>query len=362
MKPIRSFRSTPRIPRELQGLRTLAGNFWWHWNHSAAALFRDIDPDIWTETNHNPVALLGRVDVARLAALAGDDAYLFRLAREVARYDEYTSHTTPKDSPDATTVAYFCAEYGIAEFFRIYSGGLGVLAGDHLKAASDLATPLVAVGLFYHRGYFQQRLTPDGWQMEGYPYNDPAQLPMTQVRDGDRPLTVRLTVGGETVLAGAWRADVGRTSLYLLDTNIEENPPALRGITDRLYGGDEDHRVRQELVLGIGGVRLLRALGHSPDVYHINEGHAAFLTLERLRTRVASGMDLDAAFEIVRASNAFTTHTPVPAGNKVYEHDLVRPHVAPYLDEMGLSWQDFLALGQVTRGEGVLWPYTQVRD
>ncbi len=351
MKPIRSFRSTPRIPSELQGLRSLAGNFWWHWNHSAATLFRDIDPDAWEDANHNPVALLGRVPADRLAALAADDAFRFRLAREVERQDEYTSRPEPEPSEGAT-VAYFCAEYGVAEFFRIYSGGLGVLAGDHLKAASDLALPLVAVGLFYHRGYFQQRLTPDGWQLEGYPYNDPSQLPMKQVRDGDKPLTVSLTVGGEEVTAGAWRADVGRTPLYLLDTNLEANPPRLRGITDRLYGGDEDHRLRQELVLGIGGVRLLHALGRRPEVYHINEGHAAFLTLERLRRRVSAGMALDTAFEIVRASNAFTTHTPVPAGNKVYEHDLVRPHVTPYLDEMGLPWRDFLALGQTAPGEG----------
>jgi glycogen phosphorylase len=352
MKPIRSFRSTPRIPAELAGLQTLAGNFRWHWNHSAAALFRDIDPDIWAETNHNPVALLGRVGGDRLAALVADDAFLFRLARELERHDEYTSGPAAAQGDDGATVAYFCAEYGIAEFFRIYSGGLGVLAGDHLKAASDLGVPLIAVGLFYHRGYFQQRLTPDGWQMEGYPYNDPSQLPMAQVRDGDGPLTIELTVGGDKVTAGAWRADIGRTPLYLLDTNIEANPAHLRGITDRLYGGDEDHRLRQELVLGIGGVRLLQALDCHPDVYHINEGHAAFLTLERLRRRVAAGVDIDVAFEIVRASNAFTTHTPVPAGNKVYEHDLVRPHVTPYLDEMGLSWQDFLALGQVTPGEG----------
>ncbi|MAF10375.1 alpha-glucan phosphorylase [Candidatus Poribacteria bacterium] len=357
MKPIRSYRSIPSIPDELDGLRELAGSFWWHWNHSTTALFRDIDPATWSETNHNPVAMLSRLSREQLDALARNDAFRSRLRREVDRHAEYVARppwlgasATAEDAD--TTVAYFCAEYGIAEFFRIYSGGLGVLAGDHLKAASDLGVPLVAVGLFYHRGYFQQRLTPDGWQLEAYPYNDPTQLPMTELRDGDRPLRLSLTVGGAEVHVGAWRADVGRTALYLLDTNIEENPTHLRAITDRLYGGDEDHRLRQELVLGIGGVRLLDALGHSPTVFHINEGHAAFLTVERVRQYVAAGMGIGAAFEIVRSSNAFTTHTPVPAGNRVYEQELVRLHMKPYLDEIGASWSDFLALGQVTRGEG----------
>lgn len=357
MKPIQSFRSIPRIPDALCGLRDLAGNFWWHWNHSTAALFRDIDPPTWAEMNHNPVAMLARLSPERLDALARDDAFRFRLDREVERFRQYAAQAPwvgdASEGDDAdTTVAYFCAEYGIAEFFRVYSGGLGVLAGDHLKSASDLGVPLVAVGLFYHRGYFQQRLTPDGWQLEAYPHNDPAQLPMTEVRLADEPVRVRLTVGGEEVVAGAWRADVGRTALYLLDTNIVENPSHLRAITDRLYGGDEDHRLRQELVLGVGGVRLLRALGRTPTVFHINEGYAAFLTVERLREYVADGVDLDTAFELVRASNAFTTHTPVPAGNKVYEAELVRPHLTPYLDDLGLSWPDFLALGQATRGEG----------
>ena len=360
MKPIRSFRSVPRLPDPLSALRDLAGNFWWHWNHSTAALFRDIDPATWVETNHNPVAMLARMSPTRLEALARDDAFRFRLDREIERYREYANaapwlgDATDELSNGAadTTIAYFCAEYGIAEFFRIYSGGLGVLAGDHLKSASDLGVPLVAVGLFYHRGYFQQRLTPDGWQMEAYPHNDPTQLPMTEVRLADRPVRITLTVGGEEVVAGAWRANVGRITLYLLDTNIEENPSHLRGITDRLYGGDEDHRLRQELVLGIGGVRLLKVVGRAPTVFHINEGHAAFLTVERLREYVNDGTDLDTAFEIVRASNAFTTHTPVPAGNKVYEQELLRPHMAPYLADIGMSWDDFLALGQSTRAQG----------
>jgi len=342
----------------LEGLSTLSENLWWSWNHSTTELFRSLDPELWEEAEHNPVAFLSRLPAETLEARAREDAIRYRIQRELEAFKEYQERLAwfPRTYPRETTqplVAYFCAEYGLTASFRIYSGGLGVLAGDHLKAASDLGIPLVAVGLFYHRGYFRQRLSMDGWQLEGYPYNDTAQQPMHLVKAADgKPLRVELLVGGERTFAQIWRVDVGRVALYLLDTNIAENPPHLRVITDRLYGGDRNHRLSQELVLGVGGVRALEAMGIEPDVYHMNEGHAAFLIVERLRRYVARGLPLSAAIEVVRASNVFTTHTPVPAGNERFANDLLQYHLNPYLNEAGISWEQFLQWGQVEAGQG----------
>jgi starch phosphorylase len=342
----------------LDGLGALSQNLWWSWNHSATELFRSLDPELWEQTEQNPVAFLSRLRPETLEARAREDAIRYRVQRELENLNEYRerlawfSRTYPRETTQPL-VAYFCAEYGLAASFRIYSGGLGVLAGDHLKAASDLGIPLVAVGLFYHRGYFRQRLSMDGWQLEGYPYNDAAQQPMQLVKSPDgSPRRVHVTVGGEKTLVQIWRVDVGRVALYLLDTNIVENPPHLRSITDRLYGGDRNHRISQEIVLGIGGVRALEAMGIEPDVYHMNEGHAAFLIVERLRRYVERGLPLPAAVQAVQASNVFTTHTPVPAGNENFANDLLQYHLNPYLNETGIVWEQFLKWGQVEAGQG----------
>ncbi|MBM3214245.1 glycosyltransferase family 1 protein [Candidatus Poribacteria bacterium] len=358
MKPLRSFRSVPQIPDKLDGLRLLAHNLWWSWSHTTAELFRALDPDLWEQVEHNPVALLSRLSPEALAARANDDSFIFRVDREVAALRQYLEEPTwfarthPGESHQPQ-IAYFCAEYGLTAWFRIYSGGLGVLAGDHLKAASDLGVPLVAVGLFYHRGYFQQRLSHDGAQMEGYPFKDATQLPMEIVRQpGGEPLLVEVLIRDETVRAQVWRVNVGRISLYLLDTNIAANPPQLRSITDRLYVGDASRRIAQLLVLGVGGIRALEAMGIRPSVYHLNEGHAAFLVVERLRQYVVRGIPLSTATQIVQASNVFTTHTPVPAGNQTFAVDLVQNHLAPYLRECGIRWEDFLHWGQAEAGVG----------
>ena len=249
-------------------------------------------------------------------------------------------------------VAYFSAEFGVDERLPIYSGGLGVLAGDHLKSSSELGVPLVGVGLLYRRGYFAQALDEDGRQVERYPELDPARLPLTPETDerGER-LLVEVELAGEPVAARIWRTDVGAVPLYLLDTDVEENSPAGRAVTDVLYGGDRERRIRQELVLGVGGVRALEALGLRPTVFHMNEGHAAFLALERIRALVADGRPFADALEAVRASTVFTTHTPVPAGNEVFEPELVRTYVEPAVLACGVSWPEFLALGR-TNGEG----------
>jgi starch phosphorylase len=255
------------------------------------------------------------------------------------------STDSPRDG--GLLVAYFSAEFGVDETLPVYSGGLGVLAADHLKSASDLGVPLVGVGLLYRRGYFAQGLDASGRQVESYPELDPARLPLIpEMDERGAPLLVEVELAGETVAGRVWRADVGVVPLYLLDTDVEENSPAARSTTDVLYGGDREHRLRQELVLGIGGVRALEALGLRPTVFHMNEGHAAFIALERIRALVAAGLSFSEALEVVRASTVFTTHTPVPAGNEVFEPELVRSHVEPVVLACGLSWPEFLALGR----------------
>ncbi len=349
MKPLRSFRSVSKLPAPLEAMNSLARNFWWRWNRSTRELFEEIDPELWEQLDGNPTAVLQRLSAERMAELAADDAMLFRLQRECEAFEAYCGRPPAFSDEPLPLAAYFCAEFALAEFFRIYSGGLGVLAGDHLKASSDLGAPLVGVGLFYHRGYFQQRLTPDGWQMEAYPYNDATQLPMEEAKDsnGD-PIHINAQIDGETVWARVWNVDVGRTRLLLLDSNMQRNSRNSRAITDRLYGGDENRRLAQEIMLGIGGARALEALGIRPDVFHMNEGHAALLSVERLRQLTAQGASLAEALERVRASNVFTTHTPVPAGNRAYPSALMENRLRPYLNEIGISWEAFRKLGQST--------------
>ena len=337
-------------------LRRIAGNLWFTWLADARALFAELAPDRFDALDHNPTALLAELSDAQLAAALESQDYVGRVERVLAAYEAESARSTwwqGRGEDDRFSVAYFSTEFGLDESLPIYSGGLGVLAGDHLKSASDLGVPLVAVGLFYREGYFRQELDAGDWQGERYPVSDPARLPLH--REEVEPLVELADEHGTVVevRARVWRADVGRIPLYLLDTDLDANPPWARAITDRLYGGDRRHRLHQELVLGIGGVRALRALGVEPTVFHMNEGHSTFLQLERLRELVEDGgVPRDAAIERLRASTVFTTHTPVPAGNEVFDPALVEQNVAPLVGRCGFAWSEFAELGRIHGDNG----------
>lgn len=336
---------TPRIPEKLHRLPELAANLFFSWHRPCRSLFEDLDVALWEQTSGNPKLLLRCVSQTALDRAAADAGYLGRYQQVLATFDAYLGATSaPTDAP---LVAYFCAEYGFHESLPIYSGGLGILAGDHCKAASDERLNFVAVGLMYGQGYFVQSVDSDGVQHAVYEDHDPRDLPVEPQRTASGEwLRISLEIADRTVHARVWRAQVGRVSVYLLDTNLEDNAPADRDITHRLYGGDQTTRIRQEMVLGIGGVRALRALGLEPAVWHINEGHAAFLILERLREEVARGIPADAALEAVAAQCAFTTHTPVAAGHDRFPHHLVRQQFGRYLDQLGWPAEQVLALGR----------------
>src|SRR4051812_35620917 len=345
MRALRSFTVRPRLPEALAPLERLAMNLRWAWDDRTRDLFRWVDPDAWDATRHDPVRLLGLVRPERLEALAADPAFL-RFQAEVdddlERYLELPRwfHTRP-GSP-LRQVAYFSPEFGIAEALPQYSGGLGILAGDHLKSASDLGVPLVGVGLFYRHGYFRQGLGPDGWQQERFPDQDPFAMPLT-LCDGIR---VTVDLAGTPMQAQVWRADVGRIPLYLLDADVEENPDEIRAVTDRLYGGDVEHRLRQEILLGIGGVRALQTLGIPAQVFHTNEGHAGFLGLERIRQAIVEhGLPYADAIEAVRAASIFTTHTPVPAGIDRFPPELIEKYFSGWAAECGLTVGQLLEVG-----------------
>jgi starch phosphorylase len=332
-------------------LEAIAADLAFSWHPEARELFAELGGERFEQLGHNPAALLAELDDGALERLAGRDGFAARVA-EVAvalRAEETGPGPWPRAHPERLLVAYFSCEFGLDESLPIYSGGLGVLAGDHLKSASELALPLVGVGLFYTGGYFRQGLDSRGRQTERYPRNDPARLPLTR-EPAEVAVELAAPRGGLVpVRARIWRARVGRVRLYLLDTDVPGNPAWARSITDALYGGDREHRLEQELVLGLGGVRALRALGLAPDVFHLNEGHSAFLQLERLRELVAGGAALEDAVEQVRAATVFTTHTPVPAGNETFAPDLLARHLRPIVEGLGLGWADFLALGRVGR-------------
>jgi starch phosphorylase len=352
MKNIRTFVVIPALPERLEPLRQLAYNMWWTWNPPATDLFRRLDVDLWRRVNHNPLALLWQISQARLEQAAEDDAYIAQLCRVMDNFYVYTNARTwfedafPEEKD--LLVGYFSAEFGLHESLPIYSGGLGVLAGDHLKSASDLGIPLVAVGLAYRQGYFTQQLTEDGWQLESYPTYDPHQWCAAPVKDQDgNQQRVTVQLGTQTLTAAIWLAHVGRVRLYLLDADLPENPPELRAITARLYGGDRTMRIRQEILLGIGGMRALNALNIAPTVFHMNEGHAAFLALERVRTSMQKhGLSYREAREVVFGGNIFTTHTPVPAGIDRFEPKLVQRELGWMAHELGIGGDDLLALGR----------------
>ncbi|MDX6612320.1 MAG: glycogen phosphorylase [Blastocatellia bacterium] len=348
------------LPISLEPLTRVSANFWWSWAADGAAIFRDLDSEIWAQCEQNPRVLLREISDLRLAQMAADPPYLERVAKLARDFDDYLSdqqlwvsqNGTPAITPEHP-VAYFCAEFGIHNSLPLYSGGLGILAGDHLKSASDLNVPLVGVGLLYSFGYFRQHLGSDGWQQESYRETNRVDLAIEPVDDvAGGPLMIEVTMRGRPVRAQVWRASVGRVSLYLLDTNIPENHETDRLVTGHLYGGDRETRLVQEMMLGIGGVRLLRALGIAPHVYHLNEGHSAFLTLELAREQIESqGIRFSEASDNVRQSCVFTTHTPVAAGHDEFERPLLQECFGTEaIQALGLSAEEFMGLGQSIPG------------
>jgi glycogen phosphorylase len=345
MKALRSFTVRPRLPESLRALEDLAMNLRWSWDERTRDLFRWVDPDAWEDTRHDPVKLLGQVRRERLSQLESDPAfttYLREVGEALQGYVEQPRWFQSRGSSPLRSIAYFSPEFGIAEALPQYSGGLGVLAGDHLKASSDLGIPLVGIGLFYRHGYFRQSLNADGWQQERYPSLDPFAMALREIDD------VRVTVdlAGTPLTARIWRADVGRVRLYLLDADVDENAPDVRYVTDRLYGGDKEHRLRQEILLGIGGVRALEAVGEDPQVFHTNEGHAGFLGLERIRRLIVDdGLSFPEAVEAARAATVFTTHTPVPAGIDRFPRHHMERYFGGWAAECGISLDELMALG-----------------
>jgi starch phosphorylase len=356
VKAIRRFTVRVTLPEPLAPLGGLMLNLRWSWHRPAADLFASIDPAAWAASGGDPIAMLSALPSARIAELAVDEDFLRRLGEAERDLRQYMSEPRWYEAGDAgprpAAIAYFSPEYGITAALPQYSGGLGILAGDHLKSASDLGVPVIAVGLLYRHGYFTQSLSADGWQAERYPSDDPNGLPLELLRD-DSGAPVKVTVGltaGRQLAAQVWVAQVGRVPLLLLDSYMEENEADLHEVTDRLYGGGSDHRLRQELLLGVGGVRAVRAFcalrgGPAPEVFHTNEGHAGFLGLERIREYIEQGLSFDEALEVGRAGTVFTTHTPVPAGIDRFERSLIREHFA---DDPLLPIDRVLALGAET--------------
>lgn len=336
---------TPVIPPSLARLTELTVNLFFSWHRPTRALFEDLDPELWKQTGGNPRLMLRCVGQDTLDRAAQDPVYLARYDQALKTLDAYLSAAST--TADAPLVGYFCAEYGFHESFQIYSGGLGVLAGDYCKSASDARANFVAVGLLYEQGYFTQTVDNDGNQQAQYSERDPRDLPVEPARTPDgQVVKVTVRIAGRDVISRLWKAQVGRIPVYLLDTNCPENAPSDRDITHRLYGGDESTRVRQEMILGIGGTRALRALGIAPAVWHLNEGHAAFLILELLRERLNDGLPLGAALEAVASECVFTTHTPVAAGHDAFSHDLMLSHFGDFIRELGIPADRFLELGR----------------
>lgn len=351
-RTIRTFQVFPDIPPALEPLLKMANNLWWVWNPDALELFRRLDRALWEEVHHNPVKLLGAIEQDKLIAAAEDEGYLAHLRRVQQAFDNHLQgegwYQHAYADKSKLLVAYFSAEFGLHESLPIYSGGLGVLAGDHLKSASELGLPLVGVGLLYRNGYFQQYLSPDAWQQESYPELDFYNLPIEPVRGTDgSSIHVRVDLPDNAVFCKVWKTHVGRIPLYLLDTNLQENSPADREITSRLYGGGTEMRIKQEIVLGIGGMRALEAVNLSPSVFHMNEGHSAFLALERIRVLLEnSPMTFDEARQQVMATNVFTTHTPVPAGIDTFSPEMMLKYFKNFIPSLKLNDEGFLALGR----------------
>ena len=334
------------LPEALRDLETLSKNLWWCWNESAKELFKSIDPKLWKSCGENPIALLDRVSLKKFKALSKDNEFLGRLSEVKAEFDEYMSLKAQRKNP---SVAYFCMEYGLDTSLKIYSGGLGILAGDYLKETSDMNVNLVAVGLFYRYGYFTQMLSAQGAQVSKYDAQDFMKTPAEPVRDAEGNwVTVRIAFPGRNINARLWLVKVGRTDLYLLDTDYEDNLQEDREVTYHLYGGDWENRLKQELLLGVGGIRALRKLGLNPQVYHCNEGHAAFIGLERLREYIENeNLTFSEAMEVIRASSLYTTHTPVPAGHDAFDEGLLRKYIGHYPQRLKIDWETLMGLGKL---------------
>jgi starch phosphorylase len=347
IQPVREFLVRPAVPAPLSRMNELAYNILWSWEPLIRSLFRRLDPALWKDSGYNPVVMLGRVSQEALERAAADPRYLAHYAQACQRYDVHMQNG--RAPSNGKLIAYFSAEYGLSECLPIYSGGLGILSGDHLKSSSDLNLPLIGVGLLYQQGYFRQFLNADGWQQERYSDNDFYTLPIVPVKDGfgeDLKVTVKLPTG--PVAIQIWHMDVGRIKLYLLDTNIPDNPlPQDRDITDQLYGGDMDTRIRQEIVLGIGGLRALRAMNLEPTVYHMNEGHSAFLAVERIRALMEEHrLSFEEALEATRTNNIFTTHTPVPAGIDLFDSGMMHYYFQEYCAESEIEFNQLMSLGR----------------
>ncbi|MEA5549734.1 alpha-glucan family phosphorylase [Anabaena cylindrica UHCC 0172] len=357
MQPIRTFNVSPSLPQRLEPLRKLAYNLHFDWNVESKDLFRRLDTDLWESSRHNPVLMLGTISQARLLEVVEDEGFLAQMDRAARQLEDYLQERTwyhkQRGQNPKECYAYFSAEFGLVDCLPVYSGGLGVLAGDHLKSASDLGLPLVGVGLLYQQGYFAQYLNADGWQQERYPINDFYNMPLHLERNPDgSELRIAVDYPGRKVYARVWRVQVGTVPLYMLDTNIEPNKAYDHDITDQLYGGDIDMRIHQEIMLGIGGVQMLKALGYEVTAYHMNEGHAAFSALERIRVLIQEkGLSYAQAKQVVSSSNIFTTHTPVPAGIDLFAPDKVLYYLGYYADIFGLPKEQFLGLGRENTGD-----------
>ncbi|HEX7009830.1 MAG TPA: alpha-glucan family phosphorylase [Phycisphaeraceae bacterium] len=349
---IRFFEVVPSLPEPLRPLLEIAYNLWWTWHPEAVELFVRLDRELWHQTHHNPIKMLGLVPQQTLDAFARDEGYLASLGRVLENLNRHLKRApwleTAGKHPGSLTIAYFCAEFGLTECLPVYSGGLGCLAGDHLKSAAELGLPLVGVGLFYRNGYFQQYLNPDGWQQEYYPELDISNLPVRPVKTAQgKPLKVQVEMPGRIVHAAVWQVIVGRVPLYLLDTHLPENDESDRRITAQLYGGDMENRIKQEIILGIGGMRALEAMGLEPDVYHMNEGHSAFLALEHIRRLIQKhDVSFDEARQLAAAQHLFTTHTPVPAGIDRFPPDMIDRYFRHYVGSLRLDMEGLLALGR----------------
>jgi starch phosphorylase len=352
MPTFQTYNVTPILPAALEPLREMTFNLWWTWEPSARRLFRHLDPELWDRTNHNPVRMLQLSRQARLEELATDKGFLREIKTVHDAFQKYLARTDTYGKTGAGAVlqkpvAYFSAEFGFHESIPNYSGGLGILSGDHCKSASDLDLNFVAIGLLYRHGYFRQEIDKDGVQHAISLNQNFHHLPIREVRNGDTPLLVSVRVLDREVRAKIWELHVGRVNLYLLDTDTPENNAADRLITAELYGGDLEMRMRQEIVLGIGGVHALNALGLEPEVFHMNEGHSAFLALERIRRLVTGkGLDFYSALQVTASANVFTTHTPVPAGNDSFPREMMRKYFGTFATEMGLPFEEFFSFGQ----------------
>ena len=336
---------TRHLPAKLSPLEKLAKNLWWCWNESAKQLFRAIDHDAWHASGHNPLVVLDTVSIKRFQQLSEDEAFLSRMNAVLEEFDTYMAAKAERTSP---SIAYFCMEYGLDTSLKIYSGGLGILAGDYLKETSDMNVNLVAVGFLYRFGYFNQVISGQGYQVAQYDAQDFMKIPATPVMDADGNwVTTQVAFPGRTITARLWKVEVGRTDLYLMDTDYEANIPEDREVTYHLYGGSWENRLKQELLLGVGGIRALRNLGIDPQVYHCNEGHAAFIGLERLREYIEKdNLDFSEALEVVRASSLFTTHTPVPAGHDAFEEGMLRKYIGHYPERLKVDWETLMSLGK----------------